>query len=186
MTTPHHHAPTPTGALPPDVAEWGRVVAGRLSEVTRAVAEQSGSLFVAASAASAGHHAWSAEPWTRHFHLTLCGGAPYHPTAAGMQAVADLVVRALRPPSWPGLVGPTATVRPPRRARDAAAAARVRAEAERLTGVALTAGAASWRIRACRRGQRTPAAGQSWAARMICSYERYPAAEPAEVTEFGG
>ena len=36
-----------------------------------------------------------------------------------------------------GLVGPTITVRPPRRARDWAAAARLWAEAERLTGVAL-------------------------------------------------
>jgi hypothetical protein len=35
---------------------------------------------------------------TRHFHLTLRGGAAYHPNAAGMEAVADLVVRALRPP----------------------------------------------------------------------------------------
>jgi hypothetical protein len=40
-----------------------------------------------------------------------------------------------------GLVGPTTTVRPPRRARDAAAATRLWAEAERLTGVALPAGA---------------------------------------------
>jgi len=40
-----------------------------------------------------------------------------------------------------GLVGPTVAVRPPRRARDAAAAARLWAEAERLTGVALPAGA---------------------------------------------
>ncbi len=40
-----------------------------------------------------------------------------------------------------GLVGPTTTVRPPRRARDAATAARLCAEAERLTGVSLAAGA---------------------------------------------
>jgi NAD(P)-dependent dehydrogenase (short-subunit alcohol dehydrogenase family) len=41
-----------------------------------------------------------------------------------------------------GLVGSTTTVRPPRRARDAAAAIRLWAEAERLTGVALPAKAA--------------------------------------------
>jgi hypothetical protein len=41
-----------------------------------------------------------------------------------------------------GLVGPTAIVRPPRRARDAATAARLWTEAERLTGVALPAEAA--------------------------------------------
>jgi NAD(P)-dependent dehydrogenase (short-subunit alcohol dehydrogenase family) len=38
-----------------------------------------------------------------------------------------------------GLVGPTTTVRPPRRARDAATAARLWTEAERLAGVALSA-----------------------------------------------
>jgi hypothetical protein len=41
-----------------------------------------------------------------------------------------------------GLVGPATTVRPPRRARDAATAARLWTEAERLTGVALSAEAA--------------------------------------------
>ena len=43
------------------------------------------------------------------------------------------------PSRWFGLVGPTTTVRPPRRARDTATAARLWAEAERLTGVSLTA-----------------------------------------------
>jgi hypothetical protein len=41
-----------------------------------------------------------------------------------------------------GLVGPTTTVRPPRRARDAATAARLWREAERLTGVSLPASGA--------------------------------------------
>ncbi len=50
---------------------------------------------LAASAASAGHHAWSATPWTRRFHLSLRGGAPYHPNAAGMAAVAELARAAL-------------------------------------------------------------------------------------------
>ena len=68
------------------------------SEVTRAAAEQSGSVFVPASAASIDHHAWSAAPWTRRFHLTLRGGAPYHPNAAGMAAVADLVADAVELP----------------------------------------------------------------------------------------
>jgi NAD(P)-dependent dehydrogenase (short-subunit alcohol dehydrogenase family) len=45
------------------------------------------------------------------------------------------------PSRWFGLVGPATTVRPPRRARDAATAARLWAEAERLTGAALPAGA---------------------------------------------
>jgi hypothetical protein len=45
------------------------------------------------------------------------------------------------PSRWFGLVGPTTTVRPPRRARDAVTAARLWSEAERLTGTALPAGA---------------------------------------------
>jgi len=43
------------------------------------------------------------------------------------------------PGSRGGLVGPTVLARPPRRARDAATAARLWAEAERLTGVSLSA-----------------------------------------------
>jgi NAD(P)-dependent dehydrogenase (short-subunit alcohol dehydrogenase family) len=46
------------------------------------------------------------------------------------------------PSRWFGLVGPSAAVRPPRRARDAATATRLWAEAERLTGTALPASAA--------------------------------------------
>ena len=86
---------TSTGLLPAEVADWGRVIARRLTEVTQQAAEQTGSIFVPAAAASAGHHAWSAEPWTRRFQLSPHGGAPYHPNAAGMAAVADLVVAAL-------------------------------------------------------------------------------------------
>src|SRR6202050_3487333 len=43
------------------------------------------------------------------------------------------------PSRWLGLVGPTTKVRPPRRSRDAAVAARLWSEAERLTGAALPA-----------------------------------------------
>jgi hypothetical protein len=45
------------------------------------------------------------------------------------------------PSRWFGLVGPTTTVRPPRRARDTATATRLWAEAERLTSTALPASA---------------------------------------------
>jgi len=56
---------------------------------------------------------------------------------------ADAVTGGYYGPSrWFGLVGPTTTVRPPRRARDAAVAARLWNEAERLTGVGLPAAAA--------------------------------------------
>lgn len=82
--------------LPPAVASWGRAVAERLTATTRAVSLTSGATFVAASDRSRSHHAWSDEPWTRRFHLGLRGGAPYHPTLAGMQAVADLLSETLR------------------------------------------------------------------------------------------
>jgi NAD(P)-dependent dehydrogenase (short-subunit alcohol dehydrogenase family) len=45
------------------------------------------------------------------------------------------------PSRWFGLVGPATAVRAPRQARDAATAARLWAEAERLTGAVLPAGA---------------------------------------------
>jgi hypothetical protein len=87
---------TPRSGPPPaEIAQWGRGIAARLSATTRAAAQAAGCEYVAASAASAGHHAWSAEPWTRRFHLSLRGGAPYHPDAAGMTAVAGLVLAAL-------------------------------------------------------------------------------------------
>jgi len=42
-----------------------------------------------------GHYAWSAAPRTRSFHLSLGGGDPYHPNAADMAAVAEVVLAAL-------------------------------------------------------------------------------------------
>jgi len=83
---------TPCSGQPPaDVVAWGRATAARLATVTREAARAAGWDYVAASAASADHHAWSAEPWTRRFRPALRDGAPYHPNAAGMAAVADLV-----------------------------------------------------------------------------------------------
>lgn len=80
--------------LPPDVAQWGRQTAERLSHVTAAAAERAGCVLIAASTASQGHHAWSAQPWTHRFRLGR-HTAPYHPNGAGMQAVADLLTEAL-------------------------------------------------------------------------------------------
>lgn len=72
------------GPLPAEIAEWGRAIAARLATTTQAAAEAAVCEYVAASAA---HYAWSAIPWKRRFHLSLRGGAPYHPDAAGMAAV---------------------------------------------------------------------------------------------------
>ena len=90
--------PASAGPAPPPpaaIADWGRVIAARLAATTQEAADAGGAGYVSASAASAGHHAWSAAPWTRRFHLSLRGGAPYHPNADGMAAVARLVLAAL-------------------------------------------------------------------------------------------
>ena len=73
-------------------------VARRLAAATAAAARTTGVDLVEASAASAGHHAGSAEPWVTgwEFGDVLAGGVvPYHPNAAGMRAVADLLVGRL-------------------------------------------------------------------------------------------
>ncbi|ORJ61083.1 hydrolase [Mycobacterium simiae] len=80
-------------------ADIGRHVAGALEELTARAATATGCEVVAAAAASRDHHAWSAEPWTTtpaKFVVPLPGRpAPLHPNAAGMRAVADLVVDQL-------------------------------------------------------------------------------------------
>ena len=77
------------------MAGWGREVARRLGETTARLARETGVRHADVPRLSRAHHAWSAEPWTRRFHLSLRGGAPYHPNATGMSAVADLVVSTL-------------------------------------------------------------------------------------------
>ena len=74
------------------------------------------------------------------------GFLPSQPVGPGTEPLlyaatsADAVNGGYYGPSrWFGLVGPTTTVQPPRRARDAATAARLWTEAERLTGVSLPA-----------------------------------------------
>jgi hypothetical protein len=79
---------TATPPLSVDAADFARGIAMRLREVTARVP---GTEFVAVGVASADHHAWSAEPWTMGFRFGMRGAA-YHPNAAGMAAVAELVV----------------------------------------------------------------------------------------------
>jgi hypothetical protein len=88
--------PGGAGGLTLDEAAWGRDAAARLAETTRRVAETSGSELVDAAGASLDHHAWSASPWTGQFKLAYGTGAPYHPNAYGMRAVADMVLAHVR------------------------------------------------------------------------------------------
>jgi hypothetical protein len=84
------------GGPPPDpIAAWGRSIAARLAATTQAAAQAAGWRYVPVATASAGHPAWSAEPWTQRFRRSPRSGAPYHPNPAGMAAVAGLVLAAL-------------------------------------------------------------------------------------------
>ena len=78
-----------------DLVAWGRGVADRLSDTFASVASAANCDFLDVGLQSKDHHAWSPSPWTRQFHLSLRGGAPYHPNAEGMIAVADMLMRKL-------------------------------------------------------------------------------------------
>jgi lysophospholipase L1-like esterase len=78
-------------------ADLGRHVAARLEGFTAAAAEATGCEIVRAGQASREHHAWSAEPWTVGAGWPLpWRPAPFHPNAAGMRAVAELIVGSAR------------------------------------------------------------------------------------------
>ena len=89
-------AGTPAPPLSDDVADLGRRVAARLAELTAEAARATGCELVGAAAASAGHHAWSADPWTVGAGSLLpWRPKPFHPNAEGMRAVADLIATAV-------------------------------------------------------------------------------------------
>ncbi|MCV7217331.1 SGNH/GDSL hydrolase family protein [Mycobacterium crocinum] len=91
---------TPAPPLADDVADLGRHVAQRLAEETAAAAQATGCEVGHAADASRDHHAWSAYPWTIGAGSLLpWRPKPWHPNAAGMRAVADLVISAVGRPS---------------------------------------------------------------------------------------
>lgn len=84
---------TPAPPLSQTDADTGRFVAAELERVTAEAAAATGAGLVRAAEASRAHHAWSADPWTTRFGVPWpWRPAPLHPNAAGMRAVADLVV----------------------------------------------------------------------------------------------
>ncbi|MEZ0364048.1 SGNH/GDSL hydrolase family protein [Mycobacterium sp. pUA109] len=86
----------PASPLSARHTELGRHVAARLEEHTAAAAAATGCELVPAGQASREHHAWSARPWTVGAAWPLpWRPAPFHPNAAGMRAVADLVAAQL-------------------------------------------------------------------------------------------
>jgi len=92
-------AGTSAPPLSDDDADLGRHVAASLERLTAEAAAATGCEVVGAGAASRGHHAWSAEPWTTmplRYGVPLPGRpAPLHPNGAGMSAVAKLVAAQL-------------------------------------------------------------------------------------------
>lgn len=85
------------GSLPlaDDEARQVRDAAASLAAAFEQAASASGAGLVRASAASAGHGASSADPWVTglKFGIPFAGvPIPYHPTLAGMSAVARLVI----------------------------------------------------------------------------------------------
>ncbi len=71
-----------------------RSVAFRLTEVTRAAAKEAGAEIVDLDELSQRHNACSAQPWVNGSAPPT--GAPFHPTQAGAQAVADQIMIILK------------------------------------------------------------------------------------------
>lgn len=89
----------PAPPLAGAVADLGRHVAKRLAEQTSEAAAATGCEVIHAADASRDHHAWSADPWTIGAGSLLpWRPRPFHPNAAGMRAVADLVAAKFRQP----------------------------------------------------------------------------------------
>ena len=90
----------PAGGAAPPLSDrgvaLGRHVGGELERLTAEAAATTGCGVVRAGAASREHHAWSSDPWTTRFGWPVPRRpAPLHPNAAGMRAVADLVIDGL-------------------------------------------------------------------------------------------
>jgi lysophospholipase L1-like esterase len=75
-------------------AGLGRLVAARLEQETASAAQDTGCELVRAAQASRSHHGWSVDPWVVAAGLPWpWRPAPFHPNAAGMRAVADLILK---------------------------------------------------------------------------------------------
>jgi len=77
-------------------ADLARHVGACLEEATLAAAEATGCELVCAGLASRDHHGWSPDPWAVGAGWPLPWlPAPFHPNAAGMRVVADLIVDSM-------------------------------------------------------------------------------------------
>jgi lysophospholipase L1-like esterase len=83
----------PAAPLSAADADLGRRVGACLETLTAAAADATGCELVRAGQASRDHHGWSTDPWAMGAGWPLpWRPAPFHPNAAGMRAVADLIV----------------------------------------------------------------------------------------------
>lgn len=81
------------GRLDEHVVELARYIAEELERHTAEAAEATGCEIVRAGQASRDHHPWSVQPWTVGAGVPLPWRPwPFHPNAAGMAAVAQLVL----------------------------------------------------------------------------------------------
>jgi hypothetical protein len=88
---PPHGVPAPP--LSAADADLGRHIGKGLEETTAKAAQATGCELVRAGQASREHHGWSAGPWAAGAGWPLpWRPAPFHPNAAGMRAVADLII----------------------------------------------------------------------------------------------
>jgi lysophospholipase L1-like esterase len=82
----------PVDPLSTEHADLGRLVATRLEEATAEAARDTGCEVLRAGDASRNHHGWSNDPWAVGAGWPLpWRPAPFHPNAAGMRAVAELI-----------------------------------------------------------------------------------------------
>lgn len=88
-------AATPLAAKDADLA---RAVAARLAKLTAEAARKAGAGLIRASAMSLRHDACAAQPWINGFTPPkgVAAFAAYHPTLAGMTAIAEALDRLLR------------------------------------------------------------------------------------------
>jgi lysophospholipase L1-like esterase len=79
-------------------AKNSRATAARLAQLTGEVAKQSGAMVLRASEVTRAHHVCAREPWMNGYTAPGPNAprAPYHPTLAGMTAVAAALDKALR------------------------------------------------------------------------------------------